>query len=153
MGKRSKHYALRQRENRRRAKRIAASSRKRLDICDTAVQEGKMLDQDAQSSQLDCQVANKHSLREVEKLPENSHEAQQSPENRKAQEYKRIRQLLYMEQRRPRVFEKQCLRCLMQRNRKIEAINNTLQRAMFSGKTFGSRYLLAAIAKNRRQLQ
>ena len=150
MGKRSKRYALRQRENRRRAKRIAARWRKHRDVNESADHEGKMVDEEARSSQQDCQVESRQSLQEAEILAENRQ--QQSLEEVTAQEYRQIRQLLYMEQRRPRVFEKQCVRCLRQRNRKIAAMNNTLRRAMFSGKTLGSRYLLAAMQKNCKQL-
>lgn len=64
-----------------------------------------MLDKEAQSSQQDCQVESKQSLQEAEIPAENRGEAQQSLVEVTAQEYRRIRQLLYMEQRRPRVFE------------------------------------------------
>ena len=55
-----------------------------------------------------------------------------------------------MEKRRPRVFEKDCLRCLRRKNEKVNAAKNKLQVLMYSGETFGSRYLLATIAKHQR---
>ena len=64
-------------------------------------------------------------------------------------DYERLRKLLYMEQRRPRVFEKDCIKCLRRKNAKLAAATNTLRTMMFSGKTFGSRYLLAALKRNK----
>ena len=135
MGKRSKQYALRQRENRRRAKRIA----RRKEEVDSVNEEDKMLN--VQSS--------KHSFQEENTPREDADETQLSLEELRAK-YLRLRELLNMEQRRPRVFEKDCLRCLRRRNEKVNAAKNKLRVLMFSGETFGSRYLLAAIAKNQR---
>ena len=135
MGKRSKQYALKRRESRRRAKRIA----RRKGEVDSMNEEDKMLN--AQSS--------KHSFQEENTPSKDPDQARQSLEELRAN-YKRVRELLNMEQRRPRVFEKECLRCLRHRNEKVNAAKNKLRVLMFSGETFGSRYLLAAIAKHQR---
>lgn len=62
-------------------------------------------------------------------------------------DYERMRKLLRMEQQRPIIFEKNCLVCERRKNRRAAIASQTLRHQMFSGKTFGSRYLLAALDK------
>lgn len=74
--------------------------------------------------------------------------SQQATEKMKT-DYQRLRELLYMEQRRPRIFEKECYRCMRRRNAELAKATNSMREMMFSGKTFGSRYLIAALKKNK----
>lgn len=72
----------------------------------------------------------------------------QDPEVQKiVADYERMRKLLRMEQQRPIIFEKNCLICERRKNRRAAVANQTLRHQMFSGETFGSRYLLAALDK------
>lgn len=63
--------------------------------------------------------------------------------------YQRLRKLLYMEQGRSRIFE-ECYNCMRRRNNEIAKATNTLHAMMFSGKTFGSRYLITALKRKQR---
>lgn len=57
----------------------------------------------------------------------------------------RLRKLLIMEQQRPHIFLKDCLKCQQRLNDRDSASNMNLRELMFSGNTIGSRNLLAEL--------
>ena len=71
-------------------------------------------------------------------------------EDRECGESQRLRILLYEEQREPHVSHSECIQCQSKREAKIVDAKQSLQYRMYSGESVGSRYLLAALAANKK---
>lgn len=72
--------------------------------------------------------------------------------SRKCTDCQRLRELLYVEQRlrKARVYYSECVPCQRKRQAVTGDAKQSLQGRMLSGETFGSRYLLAALAAKKR---
>lgn len=66
--------------------------------------------------------------------------------HRECGECQQLRGRLYEEQQKPRVFHSECVQCQSKREAKIMDAKQSLHYMMYSGESFGSRYLLAALA-------
>ena len=143
-----KSYAVKKRRRRLTKRRERREGQKATDPQQDTTQQSLTEEQEG-SAQEDTPPLNKVQDEAVADRSEDRklRAIQQASEQMKS-DYERLRKLLYMEQRRPRIFEKDCTQCL-RRSAKLAAAMNTLHTMMFSGKSFGSRYLLAALKRDR----
>ena len=152
-GKRSKEYNLKKRRIRRQAKRRSRREGRKDSELPRASKDSLPVSQGYQ------QEEDTHALYEARTEDHNTDESEHNDEKPTSSrqttsmemlkaDNERLRRLLDMEQRRPRILEKECYECVRRRNTGIAAGRDSLHQMMFSGKTFGSRYLLAAINKN-----
>lgn len=143
MGKKTKRYEANRKDARRKAKRKDRKQRASVgtSYCKHTVTEED--DSHRSRGQLD---SNSGGCDLDSAVDEKERDADRKVLKAVKADCQRLREMLYYEQRLPKYIQVDCLECLRRR----QVAHESLKTRMFSGTSFGSRYLLAAL-KNKQQ--